>query len=94
MHFNKYLFAGKSFLATFSIVILAIFAQPGNATESAVDKQVYSLINTSSGQAVNVGGITRTDGDKILQWGYRRGDNQQWQSGRSSSGTHAVVARH
>ncbi|MGD8913472.1 MAG: hypothetical protein PVJ68_12130, partial [Candidatus Thiodiazotropha sp.] len=61
MFIKNYLLAGKSLLSTLSIVVLVIFAQAGNCTESSVNGLVYNLINAGSGQAVDVDGMNRTD---------------------------------
>lgn len=63
----------------------------------SVANGTYKLINKNSGKALDVAGVSTTDGAAVHQWGYVGGNNQKWSlealSG-SDEGCYKITALH
>ncbi|MEU4769364.1 RICIN domain-containing protein, partial [Actinosynnema sp. NPDC023794] len=71
----------------------AVTALPASA--ATVDTSAwYVLVNRNSGKALDVYGLSTSDGGRITQWTRNDGANQQWQFLDSGGGYYRIKSRH
>lgn len=81
-------------VATFAIGML-VAVNPAPAEAATVDTGAwYVLINRNSGKALDVSGVSTSDGARLSQWTRNGGANQQWQFVDSGGGFYRLKARH
>jgi len=83
-------------LATVTGLVAGFLLVTGSTAQAAtVDPTAsYVLVNRNSGKALDVSGVSTSDGAAIQQWTRHDGTNQQWQFVDSGGGFFRLRARH
>lgn len=68
-------------------------ARAANCTAPLVDGRLYSIVNVTSGKALDVAGGSRVNGAAIQQWGYGGSGNQQFYARDLRNGYWSITAK-
>ncbi|MBA2392350.1 MAG: RICIN domain-containing protein [Ktedonobacteraceae bacterium] len=85
--------AGKTFSTTLPAQSITTFVIP-NVTYSNATSGYYEIVNSNSGQLLDVSNGSTTVGASVIQWTNTGGTNQQWSLVAVSGGAYEIVNRH
>ena len=67
---------------------------PVDPPSSVVEQGTYSIVNFASGKALDVSGVSYSDGANVHQWAYGGGANQKWVITNVGNNKYEIVSLH